>query len=81
MTDWECSSFLLEYEPTYVIDELVSYAKLYTLECKAVMSKKTLPDSKLSDDPESKQVVKILKAVFAAQKKKLGGDPAVSNHH
>lgn len=44
--------------------------------------KKTLPDSKLTDDPESKQVVKILKAVFPAQKKKLGGDASVSpNDH
>jgi hypothetical protein len=63
------------------MDELISYAKVYTVDYKVLMAgkyKKTLPDSKLSDDAESKQVVKILKAVFAAQKKALGQDAPVS---
>jgi hypothetical protein len=79
------SSLLLEYDPTYVIDELIVYVKIYTVDYKVLMMgkyRKTLPDSKLTGDPESKQVVKILKAVFAAQKKKLGGDASVSpNDH
>lgn len=68
-------------DPTYVIDELISYAKV---DYKVLMSgnhNKTLPDGKLSDDVESKQVVKIWKAVFAAQKKKVGSDAPVSMDH
>jgi hypothetical protein len=72
---------VIEYDVDESLDEMIAFVRLLIMDdaaFEAGRQKQKIPKSKIEVDSDGKQVVKILKGVFAAQRKGMGEDAKVS---
>jgi hypothetical protein len=73
---------VIEYDVDESLDEMIAFVRLLITDdatFEAGRQKQKIPKSKIEVDSDGKQVVKILKGVFAAQRKGMGEDAKVSH--
>lgn len=72
---------MIEYDVDESLDEMIAFVRLLVMDdaaFEAGRQKQKIPKPKIEADSDGKQVVKILKAVFNAQRQGMGQDAKVS---
>lgn len=76
-----CSTFVIEYAVDESLDEMIAFVRLLVMNQAAFdagRAKQKIPKPKVEVEEDGKQVVKILKNVFATQRSNMGEDAKVS---
>lgn len=72
---------MIEYDVAEALHEMISFVRLLVMDqatFDAGKSKQKIPKPKIETEDDGKQVVKILKNVFATQRRNIGQDAQVS---
>lgn len=75
------STFVVEYAVDESLDEMIAFVRLLVMDQAAFdagRAKQKIPKPKIEVEDDGKQVVKILKNVFATQRRNMGQDAKVS---
>lgn len=73
---------MIEYDVDESLDEMIAFTRLLVMDNEAFeagRNKQKIPKAKIEAESDGKQVVKILKAVFAGQRRGMGQDAKVSS--